>query len=274
MTVAETTQSPFPTHVLANGLRIVAQPMSGVESLAVGLCVATGSKDEQPELAGITHFIDGLAFQGTERHSVRDLTEAFEDLGARYDASAGTELTWYTALALGRDLDRLVPLIVEVCRYPLFDPEETEKVRDRQLQELAGLEDEPMQKVLDVLQREFFLGHPYGNSVLGEVDAVKAISVQDLKACWQGTHHPNNTIFAAAGKLEFSHLVRAVESACGDWPSGEVSQLPDPPAMSHALEFSSETAISSISASACKVCRSAMQTITPLPCSRRFLVAP
>ena len=82
MTVAESVTNPFPTHTLHNGLRIVAQPMHGVESLAVGLCVATGSRDEQPNHAGITHFIDGLAFQGTARRSVRELTEAFEDLGA------------------------------------------------------------------------------------------------------------------------------------------------------------------------------------------------
>ncbi len=229
MTIAQTANDPFPSHVLENGLRIVAQPMGGVESLAIGLCVATGSRDEQPGMEGITHFIDGLAFQGTTRRSVRDLTEAFEDLGARYDASAGTELFWYTALALGRDLESIVPLLVEVARYPLFDPGETEKVRDRQLQELAGLEDEPMQKVLDVLQREFFHGHPYGNSVLGNASAVKSISVQNLRARWQSSHHPNNTIFAAAGKLEFSRLVQAVDAACGDWSSGDIRPLPSVP---------------------------------------------
>ena len=229
MTVAESATNPFPTHTLHNGLRIVAQPMHGVESLAVGLCVATGSRDEQHNQAGITHFIDGLAFQGTARRTVRDLTEAFEDLGARYDASAGTELFWYTALALGRDLEKIVPLLVEVVRDPLFDPEETEKVRDRQLQELAGLEDEPMQKVLDVLQREFFADHPYGNSVLGEADSVRAVTVQDLRACWQGTHHPENTIFAAAGKLDFGQLVAAVEATCADWPSGSARPLPGAP---------------------------------------------
>ena len=230
MTVAGTADNPFPTHVLDNGLRIVAQPMHGVESLAIGLCVATGSRDERVEQAGISHFVDGLAFQGTARRGVRDLTEAFEDLGARYDASAGIELFWYTALALGRDLERLVPLLVEVARYPLFDPGETEKVRDRQLQELAGLEDEPMQKVLDVLQREYFFGHPYGNSLLGDVDSVKALTPQDLRACWQATHYPNNTIFAAAGKLEFERLVEVVTAACSDWPSGSIKPLPAPPA--------------------------------------------
>ena len=229
MTVADFATNPFPTHTLDNGLRIVAQPMHGVESLAIGLCVATGSRDEREGQAGITHFIDGLAFQGTANRSVRDLTEAFEDLGARYDASAGTELLWYTGLALGRDLEKLVPLLVEVARYPLFDPGETEKVRDRQLQELAGLEDEPMQKVLDVLQREYFAGHPYGNSVLGEADAVRALSVDDLKAYRNGTHHPNNTIFAAAGKLDFDRLGAAVEAACADWASGSVRPLPAAP---------------------------------------------
>src|SRR5690348_17077677 len=67
MTGANPANNPFPTHTLPNGLRIVAQPMDGVESLALGFCVATGARDEQPAEAGVGHFIDGLAFQGTAR---------------------------------------------------------------------------------------------------------------------------------------------------------------------------------------------------------------
>ena len=105
------------------------------------------ARDERPSEAGVAHFIDGLAYQGTARRDVRALTEAFEDLGARHDAGAGLELFWYTAQSLGRHLDALLPLLAEVVREPRFDPQETEKVRDRLLQELAQLEDEPMQKI-------------------------------------------------------------------------------------------------------------------------------
>jgi len=122
--------SPFPTHTLANGLRIVAQPMLGVESLALGFCVATGAGNEEPYEAGASHFIDGLAFQGTALRDTRALTEAFEDLGARRDASTGSELFWYAAQALGRHMEALVPLMAEVVRFPRFDPIEAEKVRD------------------------------------------------------------------------------------------------------------------------------------------------
>ncbi len=229
MTEADRQDNPFPTHTLANGLRIVAQPMHGVESLAVGFCVATGARDEREDQSGISHFVDGLAFQGTARRDVRELTEAFEDLGARHDASAGTELFWYTAQALARHLDTVVPLMAEVVRQPRFDKDEAEKVRDRQLQELAALEDEPMHKVLDVLQHEFFHGHPYGNNSLGTEATVRGLSVDALRAFWSATHLPNNTIFAAAGKLDFDSLVKAVEAACGNWTPGEVNPLPGAP---------------------------------------------
>jgi predicted Zn-dependent peptidase len=229
MTVADQAGNPFPTHTLANGLRIVAQPMQGVESLAIGFCVATGSRDEPPSEAGVSHFIDGLAYQGTARRDVRQLTEAFEDLGARHDASAGTELFWYTAQALSRHLDSVVGLMTEVVREPRFDPVEAEKVRDRQLQELAALEDEPMQKVLDVLQREFFYGHPYGQSGLGTEETIKHLNTDIVRSFWQNTHHPNNTIVSAAGKMDFEAFVRAIEARCGDWTPGTVEQLPAPP---------------------------------------------
>ncbi|MGH2411784.1 MAG: M16 family metallopeptidase, partial [Chloroflexota bacterium] len=160
----------------------------------------------------------------------RALTEAFEDLGARRDASAGTELFWYAAQALGRHMDVLVPLMAEVVRRPRFDPEEAEKVRDRQLQELAALEDEPAQKVLDLLQREYFHGHPYGHSVLGTPASVRALQPADLRAFWARTQLPNTTIVAAAGKLDFDRLVTAVEAACGDWEPGAMLPLPGAPA--------------------------------------------
>ncbi|HEY8284255.1 MAG TPA: pitrilysin family protein [Chloroflexota bacterium] len=230
MTDSHSQGSPFPTHTLANGLRIVAQPMGGVESLALGFCVATGARDEEEHEAGASHFIDGLAFQGTAIRDTRALTEAFEDLGARRDASAGTELFWYAAQALGRHMDVLVPLMAEVVRRPRFDPEEAEKVRDRQLQEIAALEDEPAQKVLDLLQREYFHGHPYGRSVLGTPASVRALQPADLRAFWTRTQLPNNTIVAAAGKLDFDRLVTAVEAACGDWEPGGLLPLPEAPA--------------------------------------------
>lgn len=229
MTGATPTANPFPTHTLANGLQIIAQPMEGVESLAIGFCVATGARDEQPKEAGVSHFIDGLAYQGTARRDVRELTEAFEDLGARHDAGAGVELFWYTAHVLGRHMHAVTPLLAEVVREPRFDPAEAEKVRDRLLQELAQLEDEPMQKIFDVLQHEFFLGHPYGNSNQGTEQTIRALTTDDLRAFWARTHLPNNTIVAAAGKVDFDALVRAVEEACADWTPGAIAELPGAP---------------------------------------------
>lgn len=221
--------SPFPTHTLANGLRIVAQPMLGVESLALGFCVATGAGNEEPYEAGASHFIDGLAFQGTALRDTRALTEAFEDLGARRDASTGSELFWYASQALGRHMEALVPLMAEIVHFPRFDPIEAEKVRDRQLQELAALEDEPGQKVMSLLQREYFHGHPYGNPVLGTPESVRALRLDDLRAFRSRTQMPNNTIVAAAGKLDFDHLVAAIEASCGDWAPGIPLALPAAP---------------------------------------------
>lgn len=229
MTGAEMAANPFPMHTLPNGLRIVAQPMGGVESLALGFCIAAGARDERLSEAGVAHFIDGLAYQGTARRDVRSLTEAFEDLGARHDAGAGLELFWYTAQALGRHLDTLTPLLAEVVREPRFDPQEAEKVRDRLLQELAQLEDEPMQKIFELLQGEFFHGHPYGHSILGTHETITTLTTDDLRAFWTRTHLPNNIIVAAAGKLDFDQLVRAVEAACGDWDRGPAPSLPAAP---------------------------------------------
>ena len=116
MTDAGSAATLFPTHTLANGLRIVAQPMGGVESLALGFCVATGARDEHPGEAGSATSSTAWPTRAPRVATCAALTEAFEDLGARHDAGAGTELFWYTAQALGRHLEALVPLMAEVVR--------------------------------------------------------------------------------------------------------------------------------------------------------------
>ncbi len=229
MTAVESSEDLFPRHRLPNGLQIVTQPMRGVESVSLGYLIAAGGRDESPSEAGISHFVESLGYQGTTRRNVAELTEAFEEIGAHPDSGVETEFTSYSVSALGRNLAPALELLTDVVLHPGFVPDEVPKARDRILQEIAQLEDEPMRKVLDLLRRSYYRGHPLGNDVLGTVETVSALTRDDLAAYWSRRYTAGNVVLAAAGKLDFDSFVRQVEDLCGEWPAGQSTPPPAPP---------------------------------------------
>ncbi len=243
MSAVDASERLFPRHQLGNGLQIIAQPMQGVESASLGYLIAAGARDERPAEAGISHFVESMGFQGTATRSVQELTEAFENIGARYDSGAETEFSGYSASVLGRNLAPALELITDVVLHPGFVPDELPKARDRILQEIAQLEDEPMRKVLDLLRREYFKGHPLGNDVVGTAETVAAITRDDLQEYWQRQYTAGNVVLAVAGKLDFDALVRQVEDLCAAWPSGQSAPMPPvPPPQRHATVVHKDSA--------------------------------
>jgi predicted Zn-dependent peptidase len=212
--------SVFPTHRLANGLQIIGQPMAGVQSAALGFMVIAGARDESDGRAGAAHFVDSIAFQGTQHRTARELTEAFEEIGARHGAGAGTEATWYSAQVLGRNLAPALELLADVLRWPGFPADEAPKVRSRLLQEIAQMEDQPMSLVGELLARTYFGDYPLGKSVHGTRDSINAMGVEDLRDFWQTHYTPNRTILAVAGAIDFDAVVRQAEELLSDWSAG------------------------------------------------------
>jgi len=229
MTVVDVSEQVFPRHRLANGLQIVAQPMEGVESVALGYTVLAGAGNERPSEAGISHFVESMAFQGTQTRSVQELTEAFEDIGANTGSAASSEFSSYSSSLLGRNLAPALELLTDVVLHPGFVEDELPKARDRILQEIAQLEDEPMRKVLDLLRREYFRGHPLGNETIGTTETVAALTRSDLRDYWARQYGAGNVLFSVAGKFDFDAVVRQIEDLCRDWPAGETASLPPAP---------------------------------------------
>ena len=243
MVSADTAEGVFPRHRLANGLQLVTQPMQGVESVSLGYLIAAGARDEAPIEAGISHFVESLGFQGTANRTVQELTEAFEDIGARTDSSADTEFSSYAVTALGRNLEPALELLTDVVAHPGFVPDEVPKARARILQEIAQREDEPMRKVLDLLRREYYKDHPLGNDVLGSAQTVSAMSRDDLQAYWRRQYTAGNVVLSVAGKIDFDRVVQQVEALCGAWPPGhsEPEQAVGAPRR-HAMVLQKDTA--------------------------------
>jgi predicted Zn-dependent peptidase len=214
---------------LDSGIRVVTEVVPSVRSVALGLWVRTGSRDETPAQAGVSHFLEHLLFKGTKRYSAIEIAETFDGLGAAVNAATGKESTNLYARFLDTHTEEAFDLLAEMLLGPTYP--EIDSEREVVLEEIAMYEDEPQDKVHDVLDRAVFGGHPLGRRVLGEAEVISSIPVPDIDAYHRARYTGGNIVVAAAGNIDHEAIVeltrRHVEppAAPGDGAGHEPPQL-------------------------------------------------
>jgi predicted Zn-dependent peptidase len=202
---------------LGSGVRVVTEEVPSVRSVALGLWVRTGSRDETPAQAGVSHFLEHLLFKGTERYSAIEISERFDGLGASVNAATGKETTHLHARFLDEHTDAVFELLAEMLLAPTFP--EIDSEREVVLEEIAMYEDEPQDRVHDVLAEAVFGGHPLGRRVLGEADVIASIPVPDIRDYHAARYTGGNLVVGAAGHLEHEAIVALAERLVS--PDGE-----------------------------------------------------
>ena len=190
---------------LDSGIRVVTEAVPSVRSVALGLWVRTGSRDETSAQAGVSHFLEHLLFKGTERYSAIEIAETFDGLGAAVNAATGKESTNLYARFLDTHTDEAFDLLSEMLLGPTYP--EIDSEREVVLEEIAMYEDEPQDKVHDVLDRAVFGGHPLGRRVLGEAEVISSIPIPDIDAYHRARYTGGNIVVAAAGNLDHEKIV-------------------------------------------------------------------
>jgi predicted Zn-dependent peptidase len=185
---------------LESGVRVVTEDVPSVRSVALGLWVKTGSRDETPAQAGVSHFLEHLLFKGTKRHNAIEIAEIFDGLGASINAATGKESTHLYARFLDTHTDRAFDLLAEMLLAPTFP--EIDSEREVVLEEIAMYEDEPQDRVHDVLDEAIFGEHPLGRRVLGTAEVISSIPVPDIDAYHQARYTAPNIVVAAAGNID------------------------------------------------------------------------
>jgi predicted Zn-dependent peptidase len=202
--------------VLENGLQVASRAMRSVETIAVGLYAATGSRNEPPELNGVAHLFEHMVFKGAGGRSGREISELVEDVGGDLNASTDRELTAFHLSLLAEDLPLGVAVLADLVRRPHFEPRHLELEKKVVLQELAEARDTGSDIVFDQLQEAAFPGQPMGRSVLGDERSIGTIATSDLSR-WLADHYvPGQLVLVGAGKLEHERLVELAEAAFGD----------------------------------------------------------
>jgi len=194
---------------LGSGVRVVTEEIPSVRSVALGLWVRTGSRDETPAQAGVSHFLEHLLFKGTERFSAIEISERFDGLGAAINAETGKETTHLHARFLDEHTEEVFGLLAEMLLAPTYP--EIDSEREVVLEEIAMYEDEPQDRVHDVLASAVFGQHPLGNRVLGEAEVIASIPVPEIDAYHGRRYIGPNVVVGAAGHLDHDRITAFAE---------------------------------------------------------------
>ncbi len=209
---------------LPNGLRVLTSPMPHTHSVAISFYVATGSRYEQAEEAGVSHFLEHMLFKGTKkRPTAKEIAEAIDGVGGVLNGGTDREYTVYYIKAARPHMDLALDVLFELVRHPLMDPAEMEKERQVVLEELAMVEDSPPQLADLLLDSLMWPGNPLGRDVAGTPESVSAINREMILDYLQEQYVPNNMVISVAGNIEHGEIVGAVTAALGDWKAGKPS---------------------------------------------------
>jgi predicted Zn-dependent peptidase len=214
---------PEGVHVseLPSGVRVVTEAVPSMRSVALGVWVRTGSRDEGPGQEGLSHFLEHLLFKGTERYSAIEISERFDGMGAAANAATSKESTHIHARFLDEHTEDAFDLMAEMMLGPTFPDIDSE--REVVLEEIAMYEDEPSDRVHDFLAEAVFGEHPLGRRVLGDSQVIASIPVPKIADYHRDRYVAGNLVVAAAGHLDHDRIVeltdRLVSPPAGAVPS-------------------------------------------------------
>jgi predicted Zn-dependent peptidase len=215
---------PHKLTELDSGVRVVTEANPSVRSIALGFWVRVGSRNESIEQAGISHFLEHLLFKGTARFSSTEIDQIFDGLGAEINAGTGKETTSVYSRFLDQHLERAFDVMADMVLRPTYPDIESE--RQVVIEEIAMYEDEPSDKVHDVLSSAVFGDHPLGRPIIGTADVIANVPVPEIAEYHDGRYTGPNLVVAAAGSLDHDRLVELVAEACAAGPGEQNAAVP------------------------------------------------
>jgi len=209
----------YHQYELSNGLNIVAELTPSVHSVAAGFFVRTGARDEISDVSGVSHFLEHMAFKGNDKYSADDVNRIFDEVGARYNASTGEDVTTYYAAVLpeylGTTMEMLAVLMQPSLRQDDFDME-----KNVILEEIGMYDDMPSFTAYDNVMATHFFGHPLGQSILGTNESITALTADQMRDYHRQQYNAANITLAVAGNTNIDEVRALAEKFCSSIPSG------------------------------------------------------
>lgn len=218
---------------LASGLTVVTENMPHLESVALGVWIKSGSRNETREEHGIAHLLEHMAFKGTHRRSARQIAEEIENVGGEVNAATSTETTSYYARVLKDHVPLAVDILADILTDSVFDEEELAREKNVILQEIGAADDTPDDVVFDRFSEAAYAEQTIGRSILGTPETVLSFQPDQIRAYLSRNYTTDRMFVIAAGAVDHQDFVRQVET--------RFASLPQKPSVSPVMDLARYT---------------------------------
>jgi predicted Zn-dependent peptidase len=196
--------------VLPHGLTVITEQMEHIRSASIGIWLETGSRDETPQVNGISHFIEHMVFKGTKHRTAEEIARQVDSIGGNMDAFTSKECICFNVKVLDENVPIALEILTDLVLHPTFTAEDITRERGVILEEIKMDEDNPDYLVHEIFTQNFWKDHPLGKPILGTKETVKKFERQTVLDTYSHRFAPGNIIVAAAGHLDHDHFVDLV----------------------------------------------------------------
>jgi predicted Zn-dependent peptidase len=193
--------------VLPNGLTLITEEMQHIRSVSIGIWIKSGSRDEDLQWNGISHFIEHMVFKGTKHRSAEDIARQVDSIGGNMDAFTAKECVCFNVKVLDEHLPIAMDVLSDLVLNPVFDVQDIGRERGVILEEIKMDEDNPDYLVHEIFTQNFWKDHPLGKPILGTKDTVKKFEREPVLDFYKQRFAPGNLIICAAGNLKHAPFV-------------------------------------------------------------------
>ena len=232
-------------HTLANGLTLLGEKMPGMQSAAMAFVVAAGAATDPVDRCGSSTVLSDLVLRGAGNLDNKQLTDYLDSLGLQRGSSVGIHHTRFSCAAVAAKVVEALPAYADIVRRPQLPQNGFDAARDLALQAIAGIDDEPRQKLM-VKLREWHFPSPYGRNPMGEKEHLEKLTLQLCKVDFLERYQPRGAILAVAGNIDFDEIKNEVGKYFGDWqarPPEPIKLMPPPGNVRHETQESEQTHI-------------------------------
>ncbi|ATD54979.1 M16 family metallopeptidase [Clostridium chauvoei] len=212
----------YNLYTLKNGLRVVTEYIEHVNSISVGVMVQNGSRNEDIEVNGISHFIEHMFFKGTYKRTSKEIVQEIENVGGQINAYTSKEATCYYIKALNTHLELSIDILSDMILNSKFDEEEIEKEKGVVIEEINMSEDTPEDVLENDHSKAIFGENSLSYPILGTIESVKSFTREKIMDFINSKYTPYNSVISICGKFDEKELKRILEEYFGGWESNNI----------------------------------------------------
>lgn len=212
----------YKKHVLENGLTIIGEEIPYVKSISLGVWINAGSRIENEQISGVSHFIEHMLFKGTKNRTSKQLASEIDNLGGQINAFTSKECTCYYVKLLDSHIDTGIDVLSDMILNSKFNEDDLGKERSVIIEELKMYEDSPEDLAYDLLTENIYKDDPLGMNIIGTEESLKGLDRKKLIEYFNKYYVPNNSVISVSGNFKFDEIVNKIEEKFKNWNRSEV----------------------------------------------------